>query len=179
MQQSNTNQPRIRVNHFIRVPQVRVILADGTNAGVMETRDALQMAYDQGLDLIEINPKAAPPVCLLTQLGKWKYDQKKQEAAARKNQKVVELKELILRPTTEDNDLNHKLEQAKEFLSEGNKVKFTVKFRGREITHSHLGREKLEHILQQLAGLISDNVVLPALEGKAMSMVVSPKADKG
>lgn len=174
MQPNNQQQQyRTRINQYIRVPQIRVILSDGENGGVMNTRDALKLAQDQGLDLIEINPKAIPPVCKIADFGKMKYEEKKKQQAAKRNQVVQELKELTFRPNTDSNDLNHKLDQAKEFLEEGNKVKFTIKFRGREITHSELGREKLEWLLQELQGLISDKPQI-SLEGKFMSMLVSP-----
>jgi translation initiation factor IF-3 len=174
MQPNNTQQaPRIRTNHQIRVPQIRVILDDGSNGGLMATKDALKMAQDAGLDLIEINPKGVPPVCKITDFGKMKYEEKKKQQAEKKKQVVQELKELTFRPNTDTNDLNHKLEQAKGFLEDGNKVKFTIRFRGREITHSDLGRAKLEWFLQQLQGLISDKSQI-SLEGKFMSMLVSP-----
>jgi translation initiation factor IF-3 len=173
MQTNNNFQTRVRTNHQIRIPQIRVVFADGTNGGVMATRDALKMAQDQGLDLVEINPKAMPPVCKIMDYGKYKYEEKKKAQAAKKNQTVQELKELTFRPNTDENDLNHKLTQAKEFLGEGNKVKFTVRFRGREITHADLGKEKLEWILQQLQGLITDKPQI-SLEGKFMWMIVSP-----
>lgn len=171
---TQTQQYRQRINRYIRVPQIRVILADGSNGGIMNTQDALKLAQDQSLDLIEINPKAIPPVCRIADHGKLKYEEKKKAQAAKKNQVVQELKELTFRPNTDENDLNHKLEQAKEFLTEGNKVKFTVRFRGREITHSDLGKTKLEWILAQLQGLITDKPQI-SLEGKFMFMVVSPK----
>lgn len=169
----NQSQYRIRINQHIRVPQVRVVYEDGTTGGIMETRAALKTAQDKGMDLVEINPKAAPPVCKIMDYGKYKYEEKKKAQAAKKNQVVQELKELTFRPNTDENDLNHKLEQAKGFLADGDRVKFTVRFRGREITHSNLGREKLEWCLQQLQGLISDKSQI-SLEGKFMSMIVSP-----
>ncbi len=171
---SNQNQQyRVRVNHQIRVPQVRVILEDGSSPGILNTYDALKMAKDLNLDMVEINPKALPPVVKLMNYGKFKYEEKKKQSEAKKNQKVQELKELIFRPNTDENDLLHKINQAKEFLANGNKVKFTVKFRGREITHSDLGKEKLEGILQQLDGVILSNPQI-SLEGKFMWMIVSP-----
>jgi translation initiation factor IF-3 len=175
MQTNNNTQQqfRTRINHFIRVPQVRVVLADGSSPGIMNTRDALKMAQDQGLDLIEINPKSAPPVCKIADYGKMKYEEKKQQQAAKKNQVIQELKEITFRPNTDTNDLNHKLEQAKKFLLDGNKVKFTIRFRGREITHSELGKEKLEWMLQQLQGLIADKSQI-SLEGKFMTLIVNP-----
>jgi len=177
MQTNNNFQARVRTNNQIRIPQIRVVMSDGTNAGVMATRDALKLAQDQGLDLVEINPKSVPPVCKIMDFGKYKYEEKKKQQAAKKNQVVQELKELTFRPNTDENDLNHKLTQAKEFLAEGNKVKFTIRFRGREITHSDLGKEKLEWMLQQLQGLVSDRPQI-SLEGKFMSMIVSPTKQK-
>lgn len=173
MQQTN-NQNRIRINHQIRVPQVRVVLEDGSSPGVLSTRDALQMAIAAGVDLVEINPKAVPPVCKILDYGKFKYDEKKKAAAAKKTQKVSELKELTFRPNTDENDLNHKLELAKQFLTDGHKVKFAIRFRGREITHPQVGRDKLDWLLQQLAPLLSGTASV-AMEGKIMSMMVSPK----
>lgn len=178
MQTTNNVQARIRTNHQIRVPQIRVILSDGSNAGVMNTYDALKMAKDQALDLVEINPTAKPPVCKIMDFGKYKYEEKKKAQAAKKNQQVQELKELTFRPVTDDNDLNHKLEQAKGFLAEGNKVKFTVRFRGREITHSNIGREKIEWLVKELGTLIQPNPQIN-LEGKFMSAIVTPTKQKG
>lgn len=175
--QQQQREYRIRVNGYIRVPQVRVVLEDGSSPGVMNTRDALKMAQDQGLDLVEINPRSAPPVCKIVDYGKYKYEEKKKQSAAKKNQQVQELKELTFRPNTDENDLKHKLEQAKEFLEEGNKVKFAVRFRGREITHSNIGREKLEWFLKELNGLIAANPQI-SLEGKIMWMIVSPTKNK-
>jgi len=139
----------------------------------MATRDALKMAQDQALDLVEINPRAVPPVCKIMDFGKFKYEEKKKAQAAKRNQVNQELKELTFRPNTDDNDLAHKVEQAKEFLTEGNKVKFTIRFRGREITHPDIGKAKLEWIQQQLAGLIQSSPQVN-LEGKFMSMIVAP-----
>lgn len=174
--QTNNNQQReyrVRINQFIRIPQIRVVGADGSNLGIMATRDALKQAQDAGLDLVEINPKAQPPVCKIMDYGKYKYDEKKKAQAAKKNQVVQELKELTFRPNTDENDLAHKLEQAKGFLEEGDRVKFTVRFRGREIVHSNIGKEKLEWLLKELGSAVAPNPQIN-LEGKFMSMVVSP-----
>ncbi|HEY5267677.1 MAG TPA: translation initiation factor IF-3 [Candidatus Saccharimonadales bacterium] len=177
--QTNNNQQqyRQRINKYIRVPQIRVILADGSNGGVMNTQDALKLAQDQSLDLIEINPKAVPPVCRIADHGKLKYEEKKKAQAAKKTQQVQELKELTFRPNTDENDLGHKLEQAKGFLADGDRVKFSVRFRGREIVHSNIGREKLQWIQTQLDGLIAPNPQV-SLEGKLMMMIVSPTKSK-
>lgn len=181
MNATNTNtqqrEYRTRVNNYIRVPQIRVILSDGTNAGVMNTYEALKMAKDQGLDLVEINPTAKPPVCKIMDFGKFKYEEKKKQAEAKKNQKIQELKELTLRPNTDTNDLNHKLDQAKDFISEGHRVKFTVRFRGREIAHANLGKEKLEWFISELKDLIAPNPQV-SLEGKFMWVIASPAAKK-
>lgn len=168
-----SNQNRVRVNFQIKVPQVRVIQSDGTSIGVMPTRDALKLAQSQGLDLVEINPKAVPPVCKIIDYGKFKYDEKKRLSDIRKKQKIQELKELVFRPNTDENDLQHKLSFAKQFLADGNKVKFTVKFRGREVTHPQIARDKLHWITQQLTGLINPNTEISS-EGRIMWMIVSP-----
>lgn len=174
---NNQQQFRVRINQHIRVPQVRVILSNGENGGIMATHEALKLARDENLDLIEINPKSQPPVCRIADHGKMKYEEKKQQQAAKKNQVVQELKELTFRPNTDIHDMSHKIEQAKNFLSEGNKVKFTIRFRGREISHSDLGRQKLEWCLQQLQGLIVEKPQI-SLDGKFMSMVVNPNKNK-
>lgn len=175
MQTNNQQQReyRVRINKYIRVPQIRVVLADGSNGGIMNTQDALKLAQDQSLDLIEINPKAIPPVCRIADHGKLKYEEKKKLQAAKKNQVNQELKELTFRPNTDENDLSHKLEQAKGFLADGDRVKFTVRFRGREIVHANIGKEKLEWILKELGTSIGPNPQIN-LEGKFMSMIVSP-----
>lgn len=176
MQKENTQQ-RIRTNYQIKVPQVRVVLEDGTSPGIMNTPAALKMAQEMGLDLVEINPKASPPVVKIIDLGKWKYEEKKKQQEIKKNQKVHEQKEILLRPTTEIGDLTHKLNAAKEFLINGHTVKFTVRFRGRELTHPEVGRDKLNWMLEQLNGLIqpSPNV---SMEGKFMNMTVMPCKQK-
>lgn len=177
MANNQTIQYRTRVNHYIRVPQVRVILEDGTSPGIMNTSEALKMARELGLDLIEINPKALPPVAKIADYGKHCYQEKKKTAEAKKNQRVQELKELSFRPATEEHDLQIKLNAAKQFLLDGHQVRFVCKFRGRELTHPEIGREKLEWIIQQLNGLIA---VVPNIfmEGKFMSTTVSPSKQK-
>lgn len=173
MQQNNQTQYRTRINGYIRVPQIRVILEDGSSPGIINTRDALKMAQDLNLDLVEINPKAVPPVCKIMDYGKFKYEEKKKQAESKKAQKNQDLKELSFRPNTDINDLTHKVEQAKEFLADGNKVKFVIRFRGREVTHPQVGRDKMEWIFEQLTGLIQ--AVPPvSMEGKFMSVVVAP-----
>lgn len=174
MQQANQFQYRIRINYFIKVPQVRLILADGTPGGIMNTSEALILAQEQNLDLVEINPKTSPPLCKLINFGKYKYEEKKKQAESKKNQKNQEIKEITFRPNTDENDLNHKTEQAKQFLNDGNKVKFTIRFRGREIVHPQVGKDRLEWVFNQLSGLIQ-SVPFINLDGKLMSAIVVPK----
>lgn len=171
--QKQNSQSKIRVNFQIKVPQVRVIEQDGNSLGIMNTRDALKLAQEQGLDLVEINPKSAPPVCKIYNYGKFKYEEKKKLAENKKKQKTQELKEITFRPNTDTNDLNHKLVSAKSFLKEGHKVKFSIRFRGRELSHPQIAQEKLSWILEQLAGMIQTDS-LPLLEGKIMHMTVIP-----
>lgn len=173
MQTNNTTQYRVRINNYIRVPQVRVIMEDGTSPGILNTYEALKMAKDLNLDLIEINPKSIPPVCKIADYGKMKYEEKKKLSEAKKKQKEQELKEITFRPNTDLNDLNHKLVQAKGFLEDGDRVKFTIRFRGREVTHPQVGRDKLDWIVAQLVGLIAPAQSI-SLEGKLMSLIVSP-----
>lgn len=177
MQTNNQQQYRVRINNYIRVPQVKVIDAEGNFLGIMATYEALKIAQEQGLDLVEVNARATPPLVKIIDYGKFKYEEKKKLSEQKKNQKVQELKEISFRPNTDENDLNHKLQQAKEFLADGNKIKFTVKFRGREITHPELGRAKLEWIIQQLSSLIAPSPSI-SLEGKFMSMLVTPSKQK-
>ena len=177
MQQNAPTQYRTRINGYIRVPQIRVILEDGSSPGIINTWEALKMAQDLSLDLVEINPKAVPPVCKIMDYGKFKYEEKKKQAESKKAQKNQDLKELSFRPNTDENDLRHKLDQAKTFLGEGDRVKFTIRFRGREITHPQVGKDKLDWIVTQLTGLIV-NVPPVSLEGKFMSMIVVPTKQK-
>jgi translation initiation factor IF-3 len=177
MQTNNSNngtqtQFRTRINQYIKVYQVRLVKEDGTSE-ILDTKVALKMAQEQGLDLVEINYKAAPPIVKIIDYGKYQYELKKKAQAEKKKQQVQELKELVFRPATDTNDLNHKLEQTKGFLEEGHRVKLAVKFRGREISHSEIGRQKLEWMLQQLDGLIIANPPI-YLEGKIMSATVAP-----
>lgn len=174
MDRNQQRQPQVRVNYRIRVPEVRVIAADGTQLGIMTSPDAIRMAQEQTLDLVEVNPKADPPVCKIMDFGKYKYEEKKRANEARKKQNIVEIKEVKVRPKTDDHDLDTKVRHIKRFLEEGNKAKITVRFRGREITHPEKGREVLDDIIKALEGLINIEGN-PALEGKAMTMLISPK----
>jgi translation initiation factor IF-3 len=165
---------QIRVNHRIRVPEVRVIAADGSMLGVLQTHEALRMALEQSLDLVEVNPKAEPPVCKILDFGKYKYEEKKKQAQARRNQAVVEIKEVKLRPKTDDHDIDFKVKASRRFLEGGHKVKFTVRFRGREITHPEKAHEQLDIILKQLED-IANVETRPMMEARAMSVIVAPK----
>ncbi len=163
-----------RVNHRIRVPEVRVIGADGGMLGVLQTHDALRMAQELGLDLVEVDPKTDPPVCKILDFGKYKYEEKKKQAQARRKQAVVEIKEVKLRPKTDDHDIAFKVKASRRFLEAGHKVKFTVRFRGREITHPEKAHEQLDVILKQLED-IANIETRPMMEARAMSLVVAPK----
>jgi translation initiation factor IF-3 len=165
---------QIRVNHRIRVPEVLVIGPDGGKLGVLQTHEALRMAQEQGLDLVEINPKADPPVCKILDFGKYKYEEKKKQAQARRNQAVVDIKEIKLRPKTDDHDINFKVKAARRFLEAGHKVKFTVRFRGREITHPEKAQEQIDIIVKALED-VANVETRPMMEARAMSLIVAPK----
>ncbi len=170
----DTRAPQIRVNHRIRVPEVRVVLDDGSQLGVMPTSEALKAAETRGLDLVEVNPKSIPPVCKILDFGRYKYEEKKRASDAKRKQTVVELKEVKLRPKTDDHDLQVKVRAARRFLESGNKVKFTVRFRGREITHPQRAQMQLDWLIEQLIDLA--NVEQRAqMEGRTMSAIVGPK----
>ena len=162
------------INEQIRDKEIRVIGADGEQLGVMPTKDAQKMADDAELDLVMIAPTAKPPVCRIVDYGKFKYEQIRKEKEARKKQKTVELKEIRLSPNIDTNDLNTKVNAAKKFLAKGNKVKITLRFRGREMTHM---REH-QHILDDFAEQLGESVTVekaPKVEGRTISMVVSEK----
>ena len=163
-----------RINDEIRVPQVRLIDDAGEMIGVMSAREALIRAYDLGLDLVEISPNAVPPVCKILDYGKYKYEQQKQANEARKKQKVVEIKEIKVRPNIDDHDYDVKMKQMKNFIGEGDKVKVTLRFRGREMAHQELGVKVLERIRNDLTELVKVEQ-MPKLENRQMVMVVSPK----
>jgi translation initiation factor IF-3 len=163
-----------RVNDEIRVPQVRLIDENGEMVGVMSARDAMLRAFDVGLDLLEISPNAVPPVCKITDYGKFKYEQQKKANEARKRQKVVELKEIKVRPNIDDHDYEVKMKQMKSFIGEGDKVKVTLRFRGREMAHQELGIQVLERIRVELGETIKVEQ-MPRLENRQMIMVLAPK----
>jgi len=170
----NQRGPQQRVNNRIRVPEVRVIDHNGEMLGILSTQDALRRARDEGMDLVEINPKAVPPVCKILDYGKYKYEEKKKAAETKRKQSTVEVKEVKLRPKTDDHDLDFKSRAARRFIEDGNKVKFTVRFRGREIAHPQKAREQLIWITGQVAD-IANIETQPTMEGRTMTMMVSPK----
>ena len=162
------------MNDDIRVREVRLVGEDGEQLGIMPPRDAMRIALDKGLDLVEVAPNAKPPVCKIMDIGRYKYEQSKREKKARKKQHVVSVKEVKLRPNIEDNDFNTKVRNAIRFLQDGDKVKVTIMFRGREMSHPELGKELLDKVAEVVKDL--GNIEKGAkLEGKNMSMVISPK----
>ncbi|MDQ1080272.1 translation initiation factor IF-3 [Pseudoroseomonas cervicalis] len=162
------------MNEEIRVPQVRLIDQDGEMIGVMSAREALLRAYEVGMDLLEISPNAVPPVCKILDYGKYKYEQQKKANEARKKQKIVEIKEIKVRPNIDDHDYEVKMRAAKSFIEEGDKVKVTLRFRGREMAHQDLGVKVLERIRTELAELAKVEQ-MPRLENRQMIMVLAPK----
>src|SRR3954462_412589 len=170
----DTRAPQIRVNHRIRVPEVRVVLEDGGMLGVMTTQQALREAEERGLDLVEVNPKAAPPVWKILDFGKFKYEEKKRAREAKRKQTVVEVKELKLRPKTDDHDLDTKVRAARKFLEQGNKVKIVCRFRGREITHPERARMQLDFLVSKLEDLANVEQ-RPIMEARTMAVLVAPK----
>jgi translation initiation factor IF-3 len=162
------------VNERIRIAEVRLIDHDGGQLGVFQTRDALQRARDQGLDLVEISPNARPPVCKIMDYGKYKYEQSKKKHEAKKKQTIVHLKEIQMRPATGEHDLQVKIGHLKRFLEHGDKAKITVRFRGRELARMSLGRELLEKVIAELVdyGEVDQH---PKREGRSMSLVLKPK----
>ena len=162
-----------KANERIRAPHVQVISSDGKNLGTLAINEAIDIAKQEGLDLIEISPNANPPVCKIIDIGKYKYDLQKKANKAKKKQKVVNLKEIKLRPVTEIHDYNFKIKNAQKFLEKGDKVKFTVKFRGREMQHTHLGNKLMERIINDTTS-VGKVEVRPKLEGKQITMIVQP-----
>ncbi|MBE3597573.1 MAG: translation initiation factor IF-3 [Limnochordaceae bacterium] len=166
----------LRVNEEIRAREVRVVSPEGQQLGILPVREALRLAHERDLDLVEIAPHANPPVCRLMNYGKYKYEQSKKEREARKRQKIVDLKEIRMTPKIEDHDFEVKRKAAERFLSDGDKVKITVRFRGREIVHSDLARTMLNQLAQSL-GSISTVERPPRIEGRHMIMILAPRTD--
>jgi len=167
----------LRINEEIRAREVRVITADGEQLGIMSGRAAQQLAVERHLDLVEIAPTAKPPVCKIMDYGKFRYEQQKREKEARKKQKTFDIKEVKLRPGIEDHDFNVKYKNAVRFLEDGDKVKVTIMFRGRELSHPELGEVLLNKMAEQLKEIAVVERV-PKLEGKNMIMIVAPKPAK-
>ena len=171
--QRRTKDRGPRSNNRISSPEVQVIGSDGENLGVVNTNEAISIAKDQGLDLIEISPNAKPPVCKIIDIGKFKYDAQKKANIAKKKQKIVALKEIKMRPVTETHDYDFKVKNAKKFIGKGDKVKFTIRFKGRELQHSHLGRELMDKIKSDMQD-IGKVELHPKFDGKQMIMVIQP-----
>jgi translation initiation factor IF-3 len=163
-----------RVNDQIESAQIRLIDQNGNMLGVVSLHQGLQLAYEAGLDLVEISPNASPPVCKLLDIGKYKYEQQKKQNEARKKQKVIEIKEIKMRPGIDDHDYEVKKRAMIRFLEEGDKVKITLRFRGREMVHNELGIRLLERIRTDL-GELAKIESSPRMEGRQMTMVVAPK----
>jgi len=163
-----------RVNEEIRIPQVRLIDQDGEMQGVMTAREAMMRAFQVGLDLVEISPNADPPVCKILDFGKFKYEQQKKKNEAKKKQKVIEIKEIKVRPNIDENDYQVKMRAMKSFIDEGDKVKVTLRFRGREMAHQDIGVRVLERIRAEMDAT-SKVEQMPRLENRQMVMVLSPR----
>jgi translation initiation factor IF-3 len=171
--QRRTKDKGPRSNNRISSPEVQVIGSDGENIGIINTNEAISMAKEQGLDLIEIAPNAKPPVCKVIDMGKFKYDAQKKANVAKKKQKIILLKEIKMRPVTETHDYDFKVKNAKKFIGKGDKVKFTIRFKGRELQHSHLGRELMDKIKVDMQD-IGKVELHPKFDGKQMIMVIQP-----
>jgi len=169
--------PSVRVNERIRVREIRVIDEDGQQLGVMPPQQALEIARGKGLDLVEIAPQAQPPVCRIINFGKWQYEQKKKAKEAKAKQTFITVKEIKFRPGTDEHDYDFKKNHASRILQEGDKVKATVHFRGREITHKELGISLLQRLEQDLTE-VSTVEVRPKLEGMNMFIMLAPKKNK-
>ncbi len=169
-----SNKPKgPKINERIRAKEVQVITNDGKNLGTLSTREAVDLAKQQGLDLIEISPNANPPVCKIIDIGKYKYDLQKKANKAKKKQKIMNLKEIKLRPVTEIHDYNFKIKNAQRFLEKGDKVKFTVRFKGREMQHTDLGSKLMDRIINDTSKM-GKVEIRPKFEGKQIIMIIQP-----
>ena len=168
----------LRINEQIRVREVRLIREEGEQQqGIISTLEALEIAKEQGLDLVEVAPNAVPPVVKIMDYGKFKFDNEKKVRDSKKKQKLLKLKEIRMQPKIDEHDLDFKSRHVRDFLGEGNKVKVTVRFRGREMAHTELGLEVLQDVLKRIEGeYVMDKA--PAMEGRFMSMILSPKTKK-
>tara|TARA_B100000029_G_scaffold38787_1_gene36395 strand:+ start:1168 stop:1713 length:546 start_codon:yes stop_codon:yes gene_type:complete len=171
--QRRTKPKGPKTNERIRAPEVQVISSEGKNLGTLKTQEAINIARQEGLDLIEISPNANPPVCKIIDIGKYKYDLQKKANKAKKKQKIINLKEIKLRPVTEIHDYNFKIKNAQRFLEKGDKVKFTVRFKGREMQHTHLGNQLMDRIISDTSKL-GKVEVQPKLDGKQITMIIQP-----
>ena len=165
------------INEEIRDREVRVVDQDGAQLGIMPTRQALELAEDRQLDLVKIAPNAKPPVCKLMDYGKFRFEQSKKEREIRKNQRVITVKEVRLSATIEEHDIDIKYKNAVKFLKDGDKVKVSIRFRGRQITHSEIGREVMDLFAEKIKefGIIERR---PLIEGRSMTMIIAPREDK-
>ncbi len=166
-----------RINYRIRVPQVRVIGENGEQLGVMPVDQAVRLAVERSLDLVEVAPTSVPPVCRLLDYGRFRYEQNRKEREARKTQKIQELREVRLRPQIDDHDIEYKLRTARKLLQEGDKLKVTVMFRGREMAHQPLGASVLKRVVESLQD-ISKIEMSPVMEGRRLSIILTPVAAK-
>ena len=160
-----------KINERIRAPQVQVIGRDGKNLGTFNTQEAIDIAKQDNLDLVEISPNASPPVCKIIDIGKYKYDLQKKANKAKKKQKIINLKEIKLRPVTEIHDYNFKIKNAQKFLTKGDKVKFTVQFRGREMQHTGLGYDLMQRIISDTS-TVGKVEIRPKFEGRQIIMII-------
>ncbi|MBI4126030.1 MAG: translation initiation factor IF-3 [Deltaproteobacteria bacterium] len=163
----------LRVNRRIRVPEVRLIGHDGTQFGVLATFEALRRAEEVGLDLVEIAPTARPPVCKVMDYGKYKYEQSKKKHEAKRHQVVVKIKEIKMRPATDEHDFQIKLKQILKFLEHGDKVRVTLRFRGREMAHNEIGQARMKRVMTDVAGK-GEVEQMPKMEGKQLFMMLAP-----
>lgn len=166
-------EPRVRINRFIRVPEIRLIDAAGEQLGVYVTTKAMELAQDQGLDLVEISPNAKPPVCKIMDYGKYKYLQTKKQKEAKKHQVVIVVKEIKFRPNTDQHDFEFKLKNIERFLEAGNKVKVTIRFRGREMAYKDRARDTLKKIAESVVELAQPEME-PKMEGRQLTMMLAP-----
>ncbi len=167
----------LRINEQIRVREVRLIGSEGEQKGIVPTLEALRIADDLGLDLVEVAPQASPPVCKILDYGKYKFENEKKMRDSKRKQKLLKLKEIRMQPKIDEHDLNFKSRHVRDFLADGNKVKVTIRFRGRELAHTELGLDVLNDVLERLDGeYVMDRK--PQMEGRFMSMILSPKAKK-
>jgi translation initiation factor IF-3 len=167
----------LRTNRRIRVPEVRLIGADGEQLGMFITSEAIKKAEAEGLDLVEISPMAKPPVCKIMDYGKHKYEESKKKQKAKKQQVVVHVKEIKMRPSTDEHDLQVKMKHVKRFLEEGDRVKISIRFRGREMAHKELGRNRMEWVAGELKEM-AEVTQMPKMEGRVMHMMLQPLKKK-